>query len=58
MAGAIYIYILLRKFFFCSERMKNRLFTSYCCICVLCGPTIGSRPYHINVFPTITLSEF
>ena len=41
--------ILLRKFYFCSERVKNRLFSSYVatCICVLCGLTIGSRPSRV-----------
>ena len=34
--------ILLRKFYFCSERVKNRPFAVIIviCICVLCGPTI------------------
>ena len=47
--------ILLRKFYFCSERVKNRLFSSYCSnlsICVICGLTIGSRPCRVSLFHT------
>ena len=40
--------------------MKNRLFSSYCSnlICVSCGLTIRSRPWHVSLFHKITLSEF
>ena len=52
--------ILLRKFYFCSERVKKRLFSSYCSnlYCVHCGPSIESRLYAISLFHTIMLTGF
>ena len=42
--------ILLRKFYFCSERVKNRLFSSYCSNLYLCSVWANYRKSSISRF--------
>ena len=42
--------ILLRKFYFCSERVKNRLFSSYCSNLYLCSLWVKYRKASIRHF--------
>ena len=42
--------ILLRKFYFCSERVKNRLFSSYCSNLYLCSLWANYRKSSISRF--------
>ena len=42
--------ILLRKFYFCSERVKNRLFSSYCSNLYLCALWAKYRKSSIRHF--------
>ena len=42
--------ILLRKFYFCSERVKNRLFSSYCSNLYLCSLWANHRKSSMSRF--------
>ena len=42
--------MLLRKFYFCSERVKNRLFSSYCSNLYLCSLWANYRKSSISRF--------
>ena len=42
--------MLLRKFYFCSERVKNRLFSSYCSNLYLCSLWANYRKSAISRF--------